>query len=202
MMRTFLKFALPLLAILLAYTAWPFVDLFRLAHAIDNRNVAAVASHIEFRGVRPSLSRQALNAYLKLTGKDSRVSSLTQNLIVSTVTTLADPSLAEAASVDELLKLMAEGWPREKTPRADSQDGRRLFEIAPRDLGGLWRLYANSEYGIGRFEVSVPPHARPAEQFRLGFRLTQWTWKLFDIELPEHVRMRLAEQMLKASEQK
>ena len=199
-MRTFLKFGLPLLAILLAYTVWPFVDLFRLAHAIDARNIGAVASHIEFRGVRPSLSRQALNAYLKLTGKDSRVSSLTQNLIVSTVSTLADPSLAEAASVDELLKLMAEGWPPESPQQAASRSSSRYFELAPRDLGGLWRLYANSEYGIGRFEVSVPPHARPNEQFRLGFRLTQWTWKLFDIELPESVRMRLAEQMLKASE--
>ena len=64
--------------------------------------------------------------------------------------------------------------------------GDRRFQPTPgydRDIdepriGTIWQIFENSEYGIGRFEVSAPSALPQQQRFGLTFRLLQWRWQL------------------------
>ena len=54
-----------------------------------------------------------------------------------------------------------------------------------------------AEYGIRRFEIEVPPSLARERRFVLEFRLIQWRWQLTGVRMPEHLRVRLAEELNK-----
>jgi hypothetical protein len=54
-----------------------------------------------------------------------------------------------------------------------------------------------SEYGLGRFNVSLPQSLSPAQRFGLEFRLLQWRWRLTGLILPESIRNVLADELAK-----
>jgi hypothetical protein len=63
----------------------------------------------------------------------------------------------------------------------------------------MWQIFANSEYGIGRFEVSAPAVLPPPQRFRLTFRLLQWRWQLVALILPETIQNLLGDELVKAT---
>ena len=190
-MRKTLWIGLPLAALLIAYTAWPLVDLYRLSQAIQTRDLATLAGRVEMRSLRPSITRQVFSTYLALTGKDAGMGAVGRDMAIRLGASAVQPVLADFASAERVAGLFVDGWPR---PAGVS--GR--IEIAPPGIGGLWSLYASSEYRLNDFYVSAPPDVPDKQAFRIQLRLIQWTWKLYDVQLPEAYLRQLAEQLIAA----
>jgi hypothetical protein len=188
-----------LFAVLLAvYTVWPFVDLYRLGRAIERRDAQAIVSHVEFRAVRRSLEQQIAATYLRLTGREARLGPVS-SLAIGAAASLIDPIIADMVSSDRLVAVFANGWPAEMLPPEHS--GSRI-EVVPETLGKIWHAYANSEYTMENFYVSLPVDVPASQRYRLRFRLIAWTWKLYEVDLPEPVRVRVAQEVVKALDKK
>ena len=188
-----------LIAVLLAvYTVWPFVDLYRLGRAIERRDAPAILAHVEFRALRRSLEHQIAASYLRLTGREARLGPQT-GLAIGAAASVLDPVIAEMISPERLVAVFAEGWPADMLP--PDHRGARI-EVVPETLGKIWSAYANSEYTMDNFYVSLPVDVPASQRYRLRFRLIAWTWKLYDVDLPEAVRVRVAQEVVKALEKK
>ena len=64
-------------------------------------------------------------------------------------------------------------------------------------LGNAWQVFAAGDYGIRRFEIEVPPSLPRERRFVLEFRLIQWRWQLTSVRMPDHLTVRLAEELNK-----
>ena len=192
-MRWATRTSLLVLILIAAYTAWPFIDLYRLAAAIEHRDVAGLSQRLELRTLHASINRQVMAAYLRLTGKEASLGRLGSDVAVGLAASVVPPVVDEHAMTARFLELLADGWPRE----AFAGSSKRIA-LMPRTLGTIWRLYANSEYSLDNFYVSVPVAVPPLQRFRLRLRLTQWTWKLYEVQLPDELRLRLANELIKS----
>ena len=197
-MRWAARVSLVFLLLVAAYTVWPFLDLYRIAKAIERRDVVGLSEQIDLRSLHASINRQVAAAYLRLSGKEASLGRLGSHVAVGVAASLAQPAMADHASTERLLDLLADGWPREALT---GSSGKRIA-LMPRTLGTVWRLYANSEYSLQNFYVSVPVAVPPLQRFRLRLRLIQWTWKLVEVQMPEEFRLRLANELIKGTEKK
>jgi hypothetical protein len=50
--------------------------------------------------------------------------------------------------------------------------------ISSKTIGNAWQVYAASEYGLGRFNVTAPQSVARPQRFGLEFKLLQWRWRL------------------------
>jgi hypothetical protein len=168
--------------------AWPVYDLLRLAHAIENRDITTLTRHVDFVLVRNSLTQQIVDAYAKQTG--ARIAPRALGAAFSIV----DPLVAKFISVEAIAELLRAGWPVTIQP----QRPRDATGISVAALGTILDIFSHSEYGIGRFEISVPVGIPADHAFGLEMRLTQWTWRLANIRLPQQVSAILAEEIAKS----
>jgi Protein of unknown function (DUF2939) len=194
-MRWTIGIGTSLLALWLAYAVWPLFTVYRLASAVQSRDVAAISELVDFPALRRSLTLQIVRTYLRLTGKAGRSGSVLEQFAVGVGASVADPIVAKFISPDALLDLL--------------QNGRLsgVFSDSVLSVEGLsseawdpWRVYANSELGLARFFDAVPVDKPPMESFRLGFCLTRWRWKLCGAELPEQLQLRLAQEISKSEQ--
>ena len=174
----------------IGYTAWPLYDLLVLVRAIETRDIENVTRHVYFEAVRMSLTNQVVAAYVRRTG--IQISPLAQSMAASA---LADPVVKKLISPEALSELLSVGWPVTVVP--DPPPG--TVGITSSTIGTIWQIFANSEYGIGRFEVSAPPVLPPLQRFRLTFRLLQWRWQLVAVALPETIQSLLGDELVKAT---
>jgi hypothetical protein len=186
MRKTILAFVV-LALVWLGYLAWPLRDLYAVTRAVERRDVTAVMRNVDLYRVRQSITQQIVDAYLKRTG--TRIGPLAQGAAL----TIADPIVAKIISPQALAELLRAGWPIEVLPDRPS-DAAGLSLAA---LGTLWDVFDGADYGIGRFEVAVPVTFPRQRAFILRFRLAHWRWRLTAIELPEHIRELLAEEVIK-----
>ena len=173
----------------IGYTAWPIYDLLVLVRAMETRDVDTVTRHVYFDAVRASLTNQVIAAYVRHTG--IQISPLAQSMAASA---LADPVVKKLISPEALSELLSAGWP---VTVADPPPG--TVGITRSTIGTMWQIFANSEYGIGRFEVSAPAVLPPLQRFRLTFRLLQWRWQLVAVILPETIQNLLGDELVKAT---
>lgn len=189
-----------LLAVLLAgYTAWPFIDLYRLGRAVESADTATLERRVEMNAVRPSIARQVLDSYLRLTGNEAKIGEILHGGAFGFGAAIANRALGGLIELEQIAALLRQtlGKVRNKRDGAHEQGG----TIVPSDLGALWTLYASSEYRLTRFSVAVPPALPPEQRLRLHLQLTQWRWKLYGVDLPQPLREQLAKMLVKASEQ-
>ena len=180
----------------LAYTAWPFVVVYRLASAVQARDVATVSQKIDFDALRASLTTQIVATYLRLTGKTGRPGSILEQFATGVAASVADPLVAKLISPGALLELLQNGT----APGVFSNNVPPVQGLSSEALGGIWRAYVNSEFGIARFFILVPVDKPASDSFRLQFCLTGWTWKLCGVELPQQLQVRLAQEIIKAEQ--
>jgi hypothetical protein len=178
--------------ILIGYTAWPLYDLFVLVRAIETRDVGTVTRHVYFDRVRISLTDQIVAAYVRRTG--IQISPLARSMAAAALS-IADPVVKKLISPDALSELLAVGWPVAVVP--DPPPG--TIGITRSTMGTIWQVFANSEYGLGRFEVAAPAALPPQQRFGLTFRLLQWRWRLVAVTLPENIQNLLADEFIKAT---
>ena len=200
-MRWTIRIVILLLAPWVAYAASPFWAVYDFANALQQRDTAAVARRVNFPAVRRSLTEQVVVTYLQLTGKDARLGQFGRGMAVGAAMSIADPVVAKLLSTEVLIDLL-----QKPGPAAGPADGASIQGMTIGSgsglLGNLWQVFIHSEQGLRSFAVTVPFTAPPPLQFRLVFRLTSWTWKLSAIELPEEVRGRLAQELIKQTEGK
>lgn len=196
-MRLTIRIGAPLLVLWLAYVVWPFFGVYRLVSVVQARDVPALTERVDFPALRRSLTVQIARTYLRMTGKAGRPESIVEQFTVGVAASVADPLVAKLVSPEALLDLLQNGRP----PGVFSDNVPSIDGLSSEALGNVWRLYVNSELGIGRFFIDVPVDKPPADRFRLQFCLTGWTWKLCGVELPEQLQIRLAQEILKSEKQ-
>jgi hypothetical protein len=175
----------------IGYTVWPIYELGVLVRAIETRDIDKVTHRIYFDAVRMSLTNQNVAAFVRRTG--IQISPRAQHM--STVALgIAHPVVERLISAQALADLLGTGWPVTVVP--DPPPG--TIGINSNTIGTVWQIFAGSEYGISRFEISAPVALAPAERFRLTFRLLQWRWRLVAVTLPEGLQNLLADELDKA----
>ncbi len=177
--------------ILIGYTAWPLYNLFVLVRAFETRDVDTVVRHVYFDQVRVSLTNQVVAAYVRRTG--IQISPLARSMAAAAVG-IADPVVKKLISPEALSELLAVGWPVAVVP--DAPPG--TIGITTSTMGTIWQVFGNSEYGLGRFEVTAPAALPQQQRFGLTFRLLQWRWRLVGVTLPENIQNLLADELIKA----
>jgi Protein of unknown function (DUF2939) len=195
-MRWTIGIGTSLLALWLVYAVGPLFIVYRLASAVQSRDVAAISELVDFPALRRSLTVQIVRTYLRLTGKAGRPGSVLEQFAVGVGASVADPIVAKLISPDALLELLQNGRPS----GVFSDSVLSIEGLSLEALGNPWRVYANSELGLARFFVAVPVDKPPMESFRLGFCLTRWRWKLCGAELPEQLQLRLAQEISKSEQ--
>jgi Protein of unknown function (DUF2939) len=175
----------------LAYVAWPIVTLGTLARAVETGDVATAAHHIDVSAVRRSITDQIVDTYFKLTGKTA--SPLLRGAVTGAAGSIADPIVGRIIAPDALTQFLRDGWPSTVLP--DRPPG--ISGLTAANLGNAWQVFAAAEYGIRRFEIELPPSLPRDRRIVLEFRLIQWRWQLADVTLPDQLRVRLAEALIK-----
>ena len=108
-MRWTIGIGTSLLVLWLAYAVWPFFTVYRLANAVQARNVAAVNELVDFPALRRSLTAQIVRTYLRMTGKTGRPGSILEQFALGVGASIADPIVAKLISPDALLDLLQNG---------------------------------------------------------------------------------------------
>jgi len=171
------------------FLASPFVGLAHLRSAIAARNAAAVAERVDFQRLRRSLGEQIVATYLKITGKGDKLGALGSAVAAGYGASLADPLLNDLVNPETMIDLLSG---RGAAPLHVSAG---LPALPANAFGSLFKLFANCEYGIGNFYISVPPDAAEDDQFRLRLQVLQWNWTLTEVGLPERLRIELAKEL-------
>ena len=172
------------------YVAWPLYDLYVLVRAFEARDVDAVKTYVYFDSVRRSLADQIVAAYVRRSGV--QVNPLVQG-IAGSAFAIADPIVAKVISPEALSEFLTTGWPVTVLPDVP-QDA---VGISRKTLGNAWQIFAASEYGLARFNVSLPRELSRPQRFGLEFKLLQWRWRLTGLILPESIQNVLADELIK-----
>jgi hypothetical protein len=191
MRRTLLTIAI-LGLVWIGYIAWPVYDLLVLIRAVESRDTDSVARLVYFDAVRISLANQIADVYMRRAGL--QVSPLARNIAAASLG-IADPVVQKLISPEALSQLLTNGWPV-GTVADPSPPG--TVGITTDTIGTIWQIFANSEYGVGRFEVTGPAVLPPQQRFRLELRLLRWHWRLARVILPQNIQDLLVDELIKA----
>jgi hypothetical protein len=175
-----------------AYYVWPYVGVRSLVQAVRKHDVAAVNERVNFPALRQSLTTQIIATYLRVTGKEARLGQF-RDLAIAATSSIADPIVTQLISAEALTDLLASGWPTAVLPEKLPQ----LRGLSSGAVGSVWQVLANSDHGLRTFALAVPANVAPEFQFKLRFKLSGWTWKLYDVRLPEELTTRLTREMIR-----
>jgi Protein of unknown function (DUF2939) len=193
-MRWVLRFAAAVVVAWVLFALSPYLALYRLAQAVERRDGEAIEERVNFRGVRLSLTRQLVAAYLIATGRGAELKQSSRELIVNVGATIVDPLVAELASPAALMDLLQGSAQAARTAGAA---GARADFGSVRALG---QLFLNADtHGFRAIRFLLPVDRPREEQFRLQFRLSRGTWRLVGIELPAALRDRLVQEIIRAN---
>jgi hypothetical protein len=189
------RFLAALILVWAIYFFSPYVALYRLATAIEAKEIAAIEARVNFPAVRSSLSRQLIPAYLRATGRESELTGARGQAVVGLGATVADPLIARYLSPAALTGLFDD-------PRFASSDGvsRTTGGIGLNSLHDAWLLFVTAQSrGFRAVSFAVPVDRPTGEQFRLQFRIRGFGWRLVGVELPPPVLNRLVQELIKSN---
>src|SRR3954469_4047132 len=102
-----------LLALVVAWALFlmsPYVAFYRLAKAVEDKDVAILTERVNFRAVRISLSRQIASAYAKVTGiVNTQAGSPVGQVAVSAGTAVVDSLIAPYATPEAIIDFLTRG---------------------------------------------------------------------------------------------
>ena len=180
-MRWTARALVAVVVLLIAYLAWPLFGLKKIADAIAARDATAFTELLDVPELKRSLAVQIVLAYLRVTGKDQRLSPLARNLAVQAGVAIADAYVVEIVKAEALIDLLKQT--RTETI-AEPKAILRIWGLP--NLRNVAKLLS-SEYRGRNFYVTVPLSADAKDGFRLRLRLSQWEWRLAGIDLPEEI---------------
>src|SRR5215212_9253498 len=212
-MRWTIRIGAALILLWVAYAVSPYVASYRLAAAVQARDVEAIKARVNFRAVRLSLAKQILAVYLTTTG-DGGASEAAARQLATAAVEIAEPLMAQLLSPEVLVDLLDDGWPQsivaEKpadapasgTAVAPAPEARQPTGTARVGLGSpqlTWRevLTMVDTRGFRKFYLTLPGALGPEMRVRLYFRFGPWFWRLYGVELPDVLARRLADELRK-----
>ncbi len=183
------------LAVGVAYWAWPYFGAYSLAKAAEAKDSVAVAERVDFPELRHSVARQVIRAYLRQSGRGQKMGALQRGLAMAVGTSVADPYLAELLSPDALTSLLGEG-----RLKPVSVDGRTITfdEPLPKLPEGLGRqVFAVIFQSFFDGPTSFVFHVRTDQgaaggRYGIHMHLNGATWLLSGIDLPGPLLDRIA----------
>ena len=158
--------------------------------AVERGDATTAAHYVNLARVQVSLTEQITEAYLQRTGARSGP------LVHGAVGALADPIVYKLISPEAFTELSAHRLAARGRPRGAVQHNRHHARWS---RNRVWQLFVAAEYGIGRYEVTVPVGVPPERAFMLQFRLAQWRWQLAAVRVPEPIRLLLADEIIKST---
>src|SRR5262252_1019845 len=170
-MKRFIPIILVLLGLLIAYWAWPFLELRALAAALRAGNVTAINKEVDYTHLRHSFTEQIIGAYLRVTGRASKLGALGP-LATAVGASIVDPWVSQIVNPENLAQLLRGG-----TVSTELGPVSFKFGNLPATFNLAWDAWLSSEYGLGHFSVWLPPGTTEASQFRLRMQLLRWHWK-------------------------
>jgi hypothetical protein len=179
-MRWIVLIILALIVLLAGYTVWPIYDLYRIASAVETRNLVALQELVDFPSLRVSLIKQIRDAYRKQTDKS----------VSSERSVGAAVGWAQMSHPERLLDLLRKG----SVSTNPSLRSSLATPFAPSSFGSPWQIWLNSDYSGRTFYVTVPVDRPSDQRFRIRLRLVRWDWKLLALELPESTKAHLIEE--------
>jgi hypothetical protein len=187
-----MKKAVPALVVLVAlwaaYIIWPLFSLFELVRAAQAGDAAAIVRRVDFPAMRRSIAGQVVETYTRLSGLRMERTGL-----IGFASAFADPLIEKLITPAVLAEIVRGGWP--STVLAEQPAGTRGFGLGA--LNEAWRLFVNSDYGIGEVRIFVPVDQPKDKQFRVLLALSGGTWKLAGLDLPAELQERLARELMK-----
>jgi Protein of unknown function (DUF2939) len=190
-MKRFVPVFLLLLVLLVGYWAWPLFGLRALAEALQAGDVRTINEEVDYARLRRSFTEQIIGAYLRVTGRASKLGALGP-LATAAGVSIVDPWVSQIVNPENLAKLL-----RGETVSSELGPLSFRFGDLPSTLNLAWDAWLSSEYGFGRFSIWLPPGASQANQFRLRMQLLQWHWKVIGLDLPEKLRDQIAGELAK-----
>jgi hypothetical protein len=181
-MRWSVVIILALIVLLAGYTVWPIYDLYRIASAVETRNLAALQELVDFPSLRASLIKQITAAYRKQTDKSVAVSERSVG---------AGVGVAQILQPERLLDLLGKG----SVSTDPSSRSILAAPFAPSSFGSPWQIWLNSDYSGRTFYVTVPVDRPSDQRFRIRLRLVQGDWKLLALDLPESTQAHLVDEL-------
>ena len=211
-MRWTIRIGAALTLLWVAYAVSPYIAAYRLAAAVQARDVEAIRARVDFRAVRLSLAKQILAIHLTTTG-DGGTSEAAARQLATAAVEIAEPLMAQLLSPEVLLDLLDDDWPQsivaEKPADAPAPGGAAPASGAPQPVRanriGLgspqltWRdlLTMVDTRGFRKFYLTLPGALGPESRVRLYFRFGPWFWRLYGVELPNALVQRLADELRK-----
>ncbi len=172
-----------------AYLASPYWALYRLASAMERRDLAEIAERINVRALRVSLARQVAGHLSQAAGTGALASQDVQ-LGAAAALALADPLFEALVTPSGIGRLLF----RAETSRPDGAP----FGGEPMSLDDLGNFLAASSWrGFRNVYVSLPPGAPAETRYRLQLRFGRLRWRLVSLELPAEMRRRVADDILR-----
>ena len=194
-MRWTLRIAAILAVLLVAYAVWPVFGFFKIASAIEARDAAGLAKLVDFHALRKNLTKQVVAAYIELTGKERKLGLLGKTFAVGVGTSYAEPIVARLLNEQTLIDLLTKG---------QTSDGIKVpagfAPFSPAAMKSGWQTWWSSEYGLGDYFVYLPPDKPLDQQFKVKLSLKELQWKLSGIDLPQPMRIELAQELAKQRE--
>lgn len=208
-LRVGLWVALGLALAWLVFAASPYVALYRLARAVQAHDLEGVARRVNVRALRLSLTRQTIAALAEAAGRRD-LGERDRGLAADAAAMLVEPVVSALVTPETIADILDDGWPQklvgERPPDAGgasamgSTEGgpprgreRGLHAATLAQLGRLW-LGAESR-GFRNLLISFPPDRPREARFRVRLRLSGWTWRLVDVELPADLRERISRRL-------
>ncbi|MGO4704538.1 DUF2939 domain-containing protein [Microvirga sp. 2MCAF38] len=191
-MRWTLRIGLLLIVAWVIFAISPYVALYRLSKAVEERNVAEIAERINFRTLRGSLTKQIVGDYL-LQADGKEMTGINRQIAAEATATVADPIIAQILTPDVVVDLLDDGWPQQLL-RENALSSH--FDLSPNSLRKAWNFFVSSELrGFRIIYFSLPADAEPANRYRLQMRLSGLRWRLSGIDLPQALRQRLLDKL-------
>lgn len=182
----------------LAYWAWPLAGAAQLARTARAGDAGQVFERVDVDGLRRSLARQIAEAYLDVSGKGKRMGAFGRSIAGAAVTTVADPYVAELLTPENVKALLSEG-----RVNAVNLGGR---PVAVRgelpNFAGLLDDHLLSAVTGSYFDrpkdfvIPVDGGGGAGDQYGVHMHLVGLTWKLGGIDLPAPIVEQMARSIL------
>jgi hypothetical protein len=195
MARWLLRFAAALSLAWLVLFLSPYVALYNLARAVEHRDAGAIEERANLRSIRLSLTRQLTAAAIEAFGAGREVDSSLRQLTSEVASGIAEPLLDNLLIAQGIIDLFDDGWPQGVLPGPNAMVG----GLTRASLQNPWRVFVTSRSRGFRSAYFFFPLNRPrAERFRLQLRLTNWSWRLVEVDLPPALLQRLVRELARA----
>ncbi len=175
----------------LGYVAWPITTLATLARAVEARRHRDRHAARRPAGGAAIAHRPGGRCLFQADWQDLEPAAARRGH--RQPASFADPIVGRIAAPQGIVEFLRDGWPSTVLPERPAG----VSGLSSAAIGNAWQIFGSAEYGIRRFEIEVPPSLPRERRFVLEFRLIQWRWQLTGVRMPEHLRVRLAEELNK-----